>query len=193
MPKAHERDTREEILNLACEITQSRSFNWLSFQDLSNQLEIRKASVHYYFPTKQALGVALLKRYRARFAEWSTKVSARESTPAESLDAYFEMYKKMLGRSERVCPGGVFSLEWNTLPDEMKAELKGLLSDQKKWLEGVLRAGRKSGEFHDRGPVEEQAALIGSSVQGALQIARVQGSAASFNACIRQLRSLLLK
>jgi hypothetical protein len=47
MPKDASRNTHGEILKLAKQLTQTRSFNWLSFQDLSDRLKIRKASVHY--------------------------------------------------------------------------------------------------------------------------------------------------
>lgn len=193
MPKAQHRDTREEILKLARDITQTSSFNWLSYQDLCERLEIRKASVHYHFPTKQELGLELLRSYREMFAKWSEKVLARELSPTDRLDAYFEMYKKILGKSERVCPGGVFSLEWNTLSGEMRDELKGLFADHRRWLGDVLSSGRKSGEFKEHGPIEDQVAMIGACIQGALQVSRVMGNPGALNTSIRQLRLLIVK
>lgn len=190
-PKAPERDTREEILNLARELTQTRSFNWLSYQDLSNQLEIRKASIHYHFPTKTDLGVELLKGYRKRFNSWCEKERQKKLTPLQALDAYLDFFRKVLGDADRVCPGGIFSLEWNTLPDEMKSEVKALFADHRRFLEGIIKSGRRSGDIKNTGTVEEQIAFIGAAAQGALQIARIYGSPTTFNMVARQLRQAL--
>lgn len=193
MPKSTERDTREEIIQLAMELTQSRSFNWLSYQDISDRLSIRKASIHYHFPTKQDLGVALLKHYRELFAEWSREAKSKYKSAPERFDAYFDYFRGIMGKNERVCPGGVFSLEWQTLSDGMKTEVKGLFNDHRKFLDVVIREGREAKELREEGSVEEQIAMIGSCVQGALQIARVQGHAGGFNAALKQLRSMLIK
>jgi TetR/AcrR family transcriptional repressor of nem operon len=103
------------------------------------------------------------------------------------------MFRKILGDVSRICPGGVFSLEWNTLPKEVKDEARGLLSDHRKFLEELLKAGRKSGDIRAQGSVEEQIAFVGACLQGALQLARVQDNVGVFNAIARQLRAAILE
>jgi TetR/AcrR family transcriptional repressor of nem operon len=192
MPKNTERDTRTEILDLARELAQTRGFNWLSYQDLSDRLEIRKASIHYHFPTKADLGAELLREYRKVFATWSEKVKSRTEDPIERLDAYFDMFRKIFGDSQRVCAGGVFSLEWHTLPKAMKEETKALFDDHRKFLETVLKAGRKVGAIKNTGTLEEQTQMINAGLQGALQLARVQNAPAPLQAVAKQLRSMLV-
>lgn len=192
MPKSGERDTRGEIISLASELTQTRSFNWLSYQDLSNKLEIRKASIHYHFPTKTDLGVELIRGYRKGFSEWVEKILSRKATSTAQLEAYIEFFKKIMGDSDRVCPGGIFSLEWNTLPEEMRREVKGLFTDHRSFLSAMIKAGRSSGEFREQGSVEDQIALVGASLQGALQTARVYNSTTVFQAVSRQLKAAIL-
>lgn len=192
-PKESERDTRAEILELARELTQTQSFNWLSYQDLSDRLKIRKASIHYYFPSKTDLGVELIKDYRRRFVEWVAKISAKQLSPADMLEAYFEYFRKLNCGGERICPGGIFSLEWNTLPNEMKTEVKALYADHRGFMEALLKKGRKCGDFQETGSIDEQIAFIGATVQGALQLTRVYPSAQTFNMIIRQLKAALLR
>ncbi len=192
MPKKNERDTKTEILDLARELAQTRGFNWLSYQDLSDRLEIRKASIHYHFPTKADLGAELLRDYRRAFGVWSEKTKNRTDDAVERLDAYFEMFRKIFGDTQRVCAGGVFSLEWHTLPKAMKEETKGLYDDHRKFLEAVLKAGRKGGSIKNTGPLEEQIQMISAGLQGALQLARVQNAPAPLQAVAKQLRVMLV-
>src|SRR5579862_1588267 len=55
--------TRDRILDIAQRLIQSRGYNAFSFDDLAEELDIRTASIHYHFPTKADLGIALLRRY----------------------------------------------------------------------------------------------------------------------------------
>ena len=57
-------DRKAQILRVASELLLTRSFTSFSYQDLSDRLGIRKASIHHHFPTKDDLLVALTERYR---------------------------------------------------------------------------------------------------------------------------------
>ncbi|XLM19461.1 TetR/AcrR family transcriptional regulator, partial [Chromobacterium piscinae] len=60
-------DTRKRILDLAEELLLTRGFNGFSYQHISSELGVRNAAIHYHFPKKNDLGVALIQRYRRRF------------------------------------------------------------------------------------------------------------------------------
>ena len=44
-------DRKEQIVDMASELLQTRSFNSFSYQDLSERLGITKASIHHHFRT----------------------------------------------------------------------------------------------------------------------------------------------
>ena len=50
--------TAEDILDRAEALIQTRGYSAFSYQDISDTLGIRKASIHYHFPSKTDLGVA---------------------------------------------------------------------------------------------------------------------------------------
>src|ERR1043166_1832386 len=60
--------TAEQILDLAETLIQTRSYSAFSYQDISDALGLTKASIHYHFPSKAELGVAVIDRYAARFS-----------------------------------------------------------------------------------------------------------------------------
>lgn len=49
-------DMREQILTSAQRLVQQRGFNGFSYADIADEVGIRKASLHHYFPTKTDLG-----------------------------------------------------------------------------------------------------------------------------------------
>jgi TetR/AcrR family transcriptional repressor of nem operon len=55
------------LLKLGSELLLSRGYNGFSYQDLSERLSIRKASIHHHFPSKEDLGLVLLDMYRKGF------------------------------------------------------------------------------------------------------------------------------
>ena len=62
-------DTQDQILDSAERLIQSQGYSAISYQDISNQVGIRKASIHYYFPSKGDLAAAVVKRYRQKLKE----------------------------------------------------------------------------------------------------------------------------
>ena len=58
--------TREQLLAAAADLLQRVGYASFSFRDLADAVGIRAASVHYHFPTKADLGLALVDWFRAQ-------------------------------------------------------------------------------------------------------------------------------
>ena len=54
-------DTRDKILNSAQRLIQTRSFHGFSFQDIADEVGIRKASLYHYFASKDDVALAVLE------------------------------------------------------------------------------------------------------------------------------------
>lgn len=166
------RDTREEILNCAEELLQRRGYNGFSYQHIAVQLGIRNAAIHYHFPAKEDLGVALVKRFRERFQEWTASLAPLDGW--DRLQAYFRTYVDHLtGEECRLCPGGVLAAEFGTLADPMRLEARLLVREIYEWLVETLELGRRQGVLHFIGDALDKAVGIGAALQGGLQIARL--------------------
>ncbi len=169
------RDTREEILNCAEELWQRRGYNGFSYHHIAVQLGIRNAAIHYHFPSKESLGVALIQRYRNRFREWF--VQARKTENAWSrLQSYFNLYVAYFNAECRVCPSGILGAEFQAIPEEMREEARLLMGEIYDWLIETLELGRSQGSLRFIGKPEDKAVQLGASLQGGLQIARVAGA-----------------
>ena len=81
--------------------------------------------------------------------------------------------------------------EFNSIPDSLRQQTESLTGELLAWLASTLEEGREAGVFQFNGQAADKAALILSSVQGALQIARALG-AEKFKAVIQQHKQDLL-
>lgn len=168
------RDTREEIMNAAEELLQRRGYNAFSYQHIAVQLGIRNAAIHYHFPAKEDLGVALVRRYRERFREWCDEIN-RKPNAWDRLWAYFQTYIDYLEAECRMCPGGVLGSEFEAIPEEMRQEARLLMREIFEWLVEILELGREQSTLTYPGDSRHKAVEIGAALQGALQIARMAG------------------
>ena len=180
-------DRKEQILDVAQELLQTRSFSAFSYQDLTDRLDISKATIHHHFATKQALGVALTKRFlearKARLAE----IEQESEDPWTRLDGYFQYGDEMLDKG-RICPTGILQAEFNILPEPIREGEQQLFSTNIAWLANVLASGREKGVMSFSGTPKDQASLIIAAFQGAIQNGRSSGKA-QFQAVIRQLKN----
>jgi AcrR family transcriptional regulator len=184
-------EMRERILDLAQDILLRRSFHSFSYQDLAAGIGIRKASIHYYFPSKEDLGVALVERVRDRMHAWAVQLSEEKVPPEEKLAAFFRVLRRLLDAGNKICVYGVLGAEYNALPPRVQAAYCELLEAEQRWLARVLERGRERGVFGFAGEPEQEAVVVSSALQGALQIARASRRADRFEAVIAALESRL--
>jgi AcrR family transcriptional regulator len=139
--------------------------------------------VHYHFPSKTDLGVALIQRFRTRYQLW---MEDAEALPVwEQLRGYFQIHRRFLDQG-RVCPGGAIQSELGAIPEEMQGEVRAMVADIQRWLASILDAGRKSGELDFPGTPSAKAAVIAGTIQGVLQTARTLGKS-HFDEAVAQL------
>lgn len=169
-------DTREKIIDLARNLLHSRGFEGFSYADISSELGIRNAAVHYYFPSKSDLGLAMLERFtdevRARIDR-----ARRDKVPAQrQLDAYFDQVESDLCERDWVmCPMGALASCFDALPDNMKSASQRLTRVLHEWMAEILEQGRAQNEFSFEGDAADKAMELSCAVTGARQMSRVQG------------------
>ncbi|MGH6734893.1 MAG: TetR/AcrR family transcriptional regulator [Methyloceanibacter sp.] len=182
--------TKERILDAAQDLIQRRSFHGFSFQDLADRVGIRKPSLYHHFDSKEALALAVLERA----ADWvRTQVAkADDEDPAARLECYFEMFRDIHGKGERVCPGGSFAAVFDGVSSSVQSGLHRFTRLHLDLLESIVREGAERGQFHikDQRP-RDVAMQIFAGAQGALMIGRLTGDAHAIDAVIAEFRNYL--
>ncbi|WP_436535738.1 TetR/AcrR family transcriptional regulator [Actinoplanes sp. HUAS TT8] len=162
--------TAERILDSAQALVQVRGYNGFSYADISAELSITKPSIHHYFPTKAALAEALIARYRAGFAAAVKEVDDSTQSARQRLVDYAGLYAATFAQGGRICLCGVFAVDAESLPAEVRRATDGFFDDQRRWVAGVLaEAGVPAGKTGSAA----QAYL--AALEGALLLARAHG------------------
>ena len=166
-------DTKKQILDTAENLLLDRGYNGFSYRDISRALNIKNASIHYHFPQKTDLGVAIIQRATKRFEKWARLMEIQEICYPDQLTNYCLIFKKFVDHGQQICLGGALETDFKTLPQEMQKETRLFISTMHQWLENLLSEGRKKGEFKFTGLPTDHAILISCSLQGAIQNVRV--------------------
>lgn len=164
--------TRERILELAEELILTKGYNGFSYQDISTVMGIKNAAVHYYFPSKDNLGVSILKTNVQRFDEMIENMQNRDFNEWNQLESFMKIYIKS-NRENKICLIGSLGTDINTLSDPMRVELQKMVDRIISWLESILQTGREKGLFQFNSPAHDQALCILSSLVAGLQLARI--------------------
>ncbi|MCK8516616.1 TetR/AcrR family transcriptional regulator [Methylonatrum kenyense] len=180
------RSTRKRILDAAAELFQRRGFSGFSYQHIAAQLGVRNAAIHYHFPSKADLGVALLSRYRDSFRWWTEQVERQGLTPAQKVARFLELESRYCLEG-KVCPLGVVCVEFENVTQAVQAEAAGLAADLETWLAAVLEEGRRAQDIRLEGASRAVAVAILAQLQGGLQLARLRGSR-HFQDVLQQVR-----
>jgi TetR/AcrR family transcriptional repressor of nem operon len=174
------------VLDVAERLAQKRGFNAFSYADIARELGITKASLHYHFATKEALGLALVERYAREFAEALDAIARRPGGARGHLRRYLDLYRSVLA-SDRMCLCGMLAAEFETLPIPMQRAVRAFFDANETWLAAELEAGRGAGEIAFAGTPREAARHWTSTLEGALLLARSYGDTSRFTGATKQL------
>ncbi|MCE9647086.1 MAG: TetR/AcrR family transcriptional regulator [Chloroflexi bacterium] len=169
-------NSKRTILNLAESLLQDKGFNGFSYAHIASELGVKNAAIHYHFPTKEDLGRAVIQHYRDRFKLWTNNARVKDLPSREKLDWFFGIYSSMRADKGKVCLVGSMEVEFNSIPGGLQEEVQILHKELLDWLEATLAEGRDADAFQFNGDPANKAALILSTLQGALQMARALGT-----------------
>lgn len=186
-------DTRTQILNTAQDLIQKVGLNGMSYADISHVVGIRKASIHYHFPTKDDLVIALLNRYSPSFFRLVDGIFDAAESSEDKLRRYCNLFETTLnsGDQDRVCLCGMLGAEFNTLGVPLIDQVEQFYQKNQDYLARLLKEGKKNGEFNFSGSEKVMANLIFSLLEGGLIIARVKHNPVEFSHIVEQLMQIV--
>jgi TetR/AcrR family transcriptional repressor of nem operon len=182
--------TSQKILDAAERLIQTRGYNGFSYADLSEQLRIRKASIHHHFRTKEELGLRLVARYRVSFARELKRIERDVADAPARLRRYVLLYEGVLADRSRMCLCGMLAAEITTLPRPVQAEVRRFFQDNERWLVRVIQAGVKERSLPPSSPTDGARILL-TGLEGAMMVARCYDELPRFRSVARGLLQAL--
>jgi TetR/AcrR family transcriptional repressor of nem operon len=179
--------TVDKILDLAELQVRAGGYNSFSFREISKEIGIKSASIHYHFPTKADLGVAVATRYTERFTQKLAQIFAAHDSGQERLTRYVDLFRQSLLCDQKMCLCGQFASESEVLPESIRMATQQFFLQNLQWLRvNVFEAVGLTSQV-----AEQRAAGLLASLEGALLMAKVLNNTTVFEQVSANFATLL--
>ena len=152
----------ELLLGAALRLFVSQGFRATNLEQISAAAGLTKGAVYFYFGSKEAVLLAVLKRVRAVVVDRALEaVEAAGDDPVDRLVAYVH-YQAGLGITHRdeVLLLILMSLEYKERPGEVNDFIASLYRKQRKLIETLVADGQERGRIRKDVPARELAAIV---------------------------------
>lgn len=165
--------TADRIIAAGRQLIMRRGYNGFSYADISEAIDIRKASIHHHFPTKTDLVIAVLNEWQQAFDADVAALQASGADAIAQLRAYIGHWERCIADDTApFCVAGMLGAELPSLPAEVAQRVKAFFENLTSWLEQVLESGVKGGLIQLDSSIQAEAAALISLVYGAMLAAR---------------------
>ena len=181
-------NTKERIVELGRDYMQRIGYHSFNYKQIALELNIKNASIHHYYPSKEDLGLAVIEKDRQDFLQIIQKV--KKAPPMDKLEALFCAYDDYLKQGKKLCVISTFSSSFNEITERMQLATSQYSEIIASWLTTTFKEGLASGDFHFKTPVEEMVNHFMATLPGALLVGRSRGKE-YFDMAIQSLRKSL--
>lgn len=181
------KDTKAALLDFAEHSVRARGWDGFSYADLADAVGIRKASVHYHFPTKSDLSVALMDRYMSEMQIACDAIDRDCETAAGKLRAIINHYRKALNSGQTVCLCVSFSVSRASLPAEVMAGVDAFRDMLINWIVSVFDLARADRSITNVNDPKKEASATLALLEGAHLTARASRQTAKFDSAVEIL------
>ena len=174
----------DHILEVAEGMARVGGYDAFSFREIAKSVGIKAASVHYHFPSKEALSAEMTRRYTTRFLEGLGDPNDPDQTPAELLSDYIANFRKALVEDKAMCLGGILGTQREHLPPQAAEETAQFFAKNVVWLATL---------FTHAGAAKPRALAITTlaTLEGAMLVAHNLGDASAFDTVAESVKRLV--
>ncbi len=167
------RSTKETIVQLGDELIRSNGYNAFSYADISKQLNVKNAAVHYHFPSKSDLAEAVVEWHEDSFQRFTEKAAPRSAS--DQIKMFLNFYAS-IQVSGKLCVIGTFATDWNSMDERIQQRVTNFTNGVLEWITNTLDTGKEEGSLSFSAPANIEALKILTNMCAGTQLARVTGS-----------------
>lgn len=130
-------NTEKKIIDLSLELLQFKGINGFSFADIANEIGIKKASIHYYFPTKNDLINKIIEKYGNFVIDYLKKDENIEKDLEGSLNKLVNLHKKEVSENKNILYVSLI-VDRENLDDGINRNVDLLCDKIIIWIENIL-------------------------------------------------------
>ena len=157
------RDREEIILDAAQRRFASYGYSKVTMDEIAEDIGMAKASLYYYFPTKEAIFRSVVQHEQEEFlAQAHTTLQQKNTTEIKLLE-YVQLRLKLTERLNNL--SHFHQQGWHDVKPIFKDLFAAFAEHEIRCVTQILLEGKKSGEFHVEHP-QRTALMILHALQG---------------------------
>lgn len=166
-------DTAHKVLDAAEHLTQTVGFNAFSYKDIQQSVGIKTSSIHYYFPSKSDLSVAMIERYSENFRSALKTITQETAEGIERLRVLGNIYVDGVKKG-KFCLCGMIASDFVSLPDIVSSKLCDFFRMVEDWISHTIEFSKTQKSV--RRTIDNDAAATHylALLEGGMLIARVR-------------------
>jgi len=161
-------EAREKILRTAYELFARGGFESVSMERVAARAGLKKANLFHYYPSKDALGVAVMKEASRRYAHGVRAIFADDAQ--DPVTAVRLLFTRAGG-----CFIGRMAQDIDECNPEMRRSVTGCVEEWRAEIERFLSGWKKKGYFRASFRPQETADAVLALYEGGLLIAKALG------------------
>jgi len=184
----------KKLLDAAQHLFVSGGYSWTNLEQIAEAAGLSKGAVYFYFGKKENVLLGLLNRAEKLVVDEAIeKVEQAGPGMADKLVAFVH-YQAGLGitHCDEVLLLILMSLEFGKRAGKARARISQIYSRMHTFIERLIRAGQKAGEFRCDVPTHELAAIVMANNDGAFLEWYRRKSTLNGPNLVRALRSVVL-
>lgn len=170
MPRPPNLQARERILNTALELLHNRGYKGVSMDDIASKAGVKKANLFHYYPTKDALVMAVFDRAADCYRKSISARFANGGDPIKTVEAMFSSSASRM-RGDDCCRGcfiGNLAQEISDHNEKLRRKVSEHLQFWSGQLSSFLERHRAAGYFRKELDPAQSAQGLLSLLEGAI-------------------------
>lgn len=159
---------KDEIIEYALRLIKQKSFSSFSYEDISKELKMTKAAVHYHFEKKEDLGVAVCARLqeglKRSYDNCLIEIEQHKGHPWSFIESRVNTIAP-----DEICPILSLQSDYENMSDKLKEMIKKLCMAEIDLLEQLVK------KYANATKSNEVAVSTLMSIKGVLQYRRILG------------------
>ncbi|MBB63899.1 MAG: hypothetical protein CMO81_02425 [Waddliaceae bacterium] len=183
--------TREKILDLAIELTQKHGDLGWSYEDISEKIGIRKASIHYHFPKKEQLILEATRLYIIRATKKIEESLIEKKNVKEKLISFSDCYRSVFCQKDKLCLCIAISQNYSAKDSALLKLVEDFFQHIHHLLYVLLSEGQTSEEVNKKIKPKNMATMILALFQGLLILGENGWKEKDFEETLEQLLNII--
>ena len=184
-------DQRSRILDFAERESRANGCHSFSFEQIAQNVGLKKASLFHYFESKQDLFQSMFGRYFEMIKSVLLEISESGGSGAEQIQSYVTANKGLVEEGSSVCLSIALGLENENLLPEIQNNLAEFHDLNIEWLTRTFELARQDASIPDITDPKSEAFTCLALMDGAQLMARSKNCDEYFDRAVAQFEMRL--